>query len=540
MSVRAAEHRMRMSRIMHDDRFNFRGKQVALFNYVLNSELANGTQFLVAEPGGQLYAVVNFEGTTRVMQLSRQGRGGDKWFSYFNTCYGLVEHEPHQKFIYASLRAWVIEHGTRVELRRFSAFNAITNTAYISAYNGRMYKIDGDDIQDVAIGEDGVFFVDDDNGTHEMPDIGAHGLLFDRVTNGINFVPQGLSGITPEQQRKALIIWMFALAFPDLMQTKPILLVEGAHGSGKTSAIVFLQLILQGAEKSMILQRNKEDDFGVLLLRSPIALFDNCDGYIDWVPDAIAAYTTLGSWEKRKLFTDDENLTIKPHAFIVATSRNPASFRREDVADRCVILRLDRRRTFSSVAQLKAQIRADRPQLLGEYIHYVSQIVMELRANPIDLSAEIYRMADFAAFGRVVGKVLGWSASELDDLMHALQGEREAFANEEDPLIDLLRKWISYKPKHGPQPVGRLLNAFELHKELDNFAQIHSITWKDSPRTLTTKLKSTQIEREFFIERLTVNNQPAFKIYRQSDARLSVIDGGKSEDDDSIEIPTEV
>jgi hypothetical protein len=535
MSARAAEHRLRTSRIMHDERLNFRGKKIALWNYILQNELTSGTQFLVAEPGGQFYGIVNDEGTTRVMQLPRAGRGGDRWFSYFHSTYGINEREDWNKFIYDSLRSWIGKYGTRVELRRFASFNAFTQTVYISGYNGRMYKIDGNDISDVPIGEDGVFFVDDDPGKHELPDIGAHGMLFKRLVDGINFTPLGLSGITPDQQRKAYIIWMFAIAFPDLMPTKPILLIEGAYGSGKTSVCTLLQLVLMGVENSMILQRNKEDDFGVLLLRSPIALFDNTDSYIEWVPDAIAAYTTLGNWTKRKLFTDDENMVIKPHAFIAVSSRNPASFRREDVADRCVILRLDRRKTFESWYDLRAQLLADRPQLLGEYLYYVGQIVTELREmRGRPRQAEPYRMADFAAFGRVVGRVLGWANEDVDKLMQALQGERDAFANEEDPLIDLLRRWTDYKPKHGPQPIGRLLNAFELHRELEHFAQIHSITWKDSPRTLVQKLRGAQIEREFFIERLVINGQPAFRIWRHTDTRLTVV-----QDDDQIKIETD-
>ena len=155
----------------------------------------------------------------------------------------------------------------------------------------------------------------------------------------------------------AFIVWIFALALPDMMPTKPILLLEGAMGSGKTAAVQLLQYALMGESRPMILQRNKEDDFGVLLLRSPIALFDNTDSYIDWVPDAICAYTTAGVWNKRRLYTDDESMVIKPHAFIAIASKNPASFRREDVADSCVILRLVRRSEFSSIKALVQKVK---------------------------------------------------------------------------------------------------------------------------------------------------------------------------------------
>jgi hypothetical protein len=278
-----------------------------------------------------------------------------------------------------------------------------------------------------------------------------------------------------------------------------------------------------GVENSMVLQRNKEDDFGVILQKSPIALFDNTDSYIDWVPDAIAAYTTLGQWNKRKLFTDDENLIIKPHAFIAVTSRNPASFRREDVADRCIILHLERRQTFTDVADLRSQMLAERPQLLGEYLYYLGKIIVELRANQVR-QPEKYRMAGFAAFARVVGRVFGWPPEEVDRLMAALQGERDAFISEEDPLCDLLHKWIVYKPRNGPHNMGRTMTANQLHAELETFAQIASVTWQDTPRSLAQKMKSSQVERQFHIERLTWQGQPAFRIWRHSDTRLSIVE----------------
>jgi hypothetical protein len=510
---------------MHEPRLNPRGRRLAMWNYVLTAELHAGTQFLMAMPEQALYAVSGITG--EVMPLPRPGTGGgEKWFAYFSAMYGLSEREDQSKMIYDALRSYVIRHGTRVNLRRFAAFTHENNTAYMSAYNGRMYKIEPDFVTEVPIGEDGVFFADDDNGCHVEPDINGHGELIERVTN-LNFAPSGLSGITPEQQKKALTIWMFMLAFPDLMPTKPLLLVEGAQGAGKTASILLLQLILMGAKRPMILRRNQEDDFGVTLLRAPIALFDNTDSYIDWVPDAVCAYATSGQWTKRKLYSDDQEVVIKPHAFIAVASKNPASFRREDTADRCIILRLERRARFMRFERLERQALQDRARLLGEYLWYVQQLVADIRTiHDDDAESETHRMADFAAFGRRVGRVLGWSIDDVSDLMLALQSERDAFINEEDPLLDVLQKWIVYPARSGLRNPGRLISVFGLLSELETIAQADNISWKYSPKTLVQKLRSPHIEREFHIEMSMSNGQKSFQIWRQGDVRLKIIDGG--------------
>lgn len=824
---------------MRDPRLDNRGRRLAIWNYIISNELQSGSQFVLAQPGGQMYAVIG--ASHEILRVP--SRGGAAWFGYLNEIYGLTEHEPWMTAIHDAFRHYIQRKGAKAEMRRFANYNVQTNTGYLSSYDGRMYKIDGERIARVSNGEDNVFFADDDGGQPcPDPDIGPHGMLLDHLTSP-NFAATGLSGITPEQQKKALTLWLFALAFPDLLIDKPILLVEGVMGSGKclglgtpvlmfdgstkpvekikngdlvmgpdsgprrvsgttrgrgplykidptkgapwicnqdhiltvhlaghrnkrgqvinrgaivdaplqdfspsqwgshlkrdyatlvrsgvdfpmtavpiepylvglwlgdgtcakpqitnpepeimayceqvaaryetedekriprvylvndratrlqllaglldtdghyfnghyeiitkypglrddllflarslglaaysrekrgvikaldfegtyqritlsgdldqipcrvprkqaaprrqvknvlhtgfriepigdgdfygfeldgdgrfllgdftithnTTTATHIQLVLMGTEEPMVLQRNKEDDFGVILMRSPIALFDNTDSFIDWVPDAIAAYATGGKWHKRKLFTDDENLTIKPQSFVVVATRNPASFRRDDVADRCLILRFDRRPTFSDRGSLKQDLINNRPALFGEYMYYIGQITERIRqAGGLRSRDERFRMASFAALGRVIGAVLGWADDAVSDVLQALQGERDAFVCEEDPLVELLERWISYRTKHAPTNIGRLVNVNVLHAELETFAQSSKIDWKDTPRTLVAKLRSNYVERVFRVEMHNVASQRHFKLWRHTDARLELV---PDEGEEVISVP---
>lgn len=529
----AATHRFAITKILNDKRLTSRGRKLALWNYILNAEITMGSQFLVTKPDGSLF--VQLGATHQTFALPSAGRGGDKWHAYFNAMYGFNEHEDPSRWLYDAVRHYCLQQGRHVELRRFSAYNVKTKTAYLSGYNGFMYKMSGGDVETVSTGEDGIFFADDDGGEPvETIDIGPHGLLLDRLTN-INFAESGLSGITPEQQRMALTIWMFALALPDLMPTKPLVLLEGTQGSGKSAACQLIQYALMGAANPMILSKNKEDDFGVLLLRSPIAVFDNTDSYIEWVPDAICAYTTNGQWKKRKLYANDEEFVIKPHAFIAIASKNPASFRREDVADRCIILRLERRPNFVRFGKLRDEVLGARGQLFGEYLWYINKIIEEMRLyGDQEADNETHRMADFAALGRTVGRVMGWSEEDVEGVMLALQGERDAFINEEDPLVDLMHKWISYRPKSGPQPIGRPLNVVQLFSELESLAQASNIPFKYTTRSLAQKIRSPHIEREFVVHSSVDRGHKIYRFWRHTDPRLEVVmaDSGAGDDGD--------
>lgn len=526
MSILAATQRARAARILRSAKGKERDRWIALWNFILASEIEAGTLFVRAVPDGQIFAVLG--STHEAVPLSR--RGGDRWHAYFHSTYGFTEHEKVSRFIYDTVRAHAWTNGERVELRRFVSYNQETQTAYLSAYNGFFYKIEGaEHITVESQGVDNVFFADDDGGAPVEPDVGPHGILLDRLANP-NFIDgDRSSGITPEQQRMALITWMFAVAFPDLMPTKPILLLEGVKGSGKTSIVSLIQLALKGAYQPITLRKDREDDFGIVLLHHPIALLDNQDSYIEWLPDAICAYATGAQWERRKLWTDNERVIIKPRSFVAFSTRNPVSFRRDDVVDRLLILSFDRRLTFRRMARLESDITEERAQLLGEYLWYVGRIVDVLREGGTDDEAdEKYRMADFAAFTRVVGRVFGWSKEAVDGLLVAMQAKRDAFLLEEDPLIDLITEWIEYQynaKSSRRTNRGRLISIFDLASELETFAVERSLPWKESPRTLKLKLRAPHVEAAFTIEQLTANGHAAFRIWKKGDPRLEVIDG---------------
>lgn len=504
-----------------------RDRKIAVWNYIIANEIRLGTQFLVTKPERKLFVVLG--ATNEILPMPKAGLGGDRIFSYIHQMYGLSEREDTTKVVYDVMRSYAIQHGTHVELRRFAAYNAETKTCYMSCYDGFQYRIDGTDVTRISTGDEGIFFIDDDGGETITPDIGPHDILLDHLTN-LNFAESALGGISPDQQRKALIIWLFALALPDLMPTKPLLMVEGAMGSGKSLAVQLIQVALMGAVKPITISKSQEDEFGVLLLRSPICVLDNVDSYIEWVADKVCSYTTTGVFPKRKLYSDDEEVIIKPHAFLAVASKNPTSFRREDVADRCIVLRLDRRTSFRRAEKIIQDTKQLRAKLFGEYLYLVNRIIEEIRSGAYqEDEQEAHRMADYAALGRVVARVVGWEPDEIVKLMDALQSERDAFISEEDPLVDLLHKWLAYQPRMGPKNSGREVSVQQLFQELDTFAQADGIQWYKSPRMLVQKLRSTHVERDFIIQTLAVDGHKSYKITRKSDPQLKLVEYEESE-----------
>jgi hypothetical protein len=458
------------------------------YNLAINVELKSESIFIKALPKGTLYLV---DGVThRMFEISRRN---DDFLGYMFQRYGLNAEDWLTAHLIAALRATAATRGRLRTVKRFAFWNTERKTCYLSRYNGTSLRLTGDTIDVAANGEE-VLFSDDDGGTAPYaPDIGPHGKLLPLLT-GLNWAPSTPGHMRPIDQERALTVWIFAIAFPDLFVTKPLLIVEGAPGSGKSAAMQIIQQALHGRTRPLIIGKKREDDFSTQILRSPIAVLDNVDAYIDWLPDAVCAYTTSGVWVKRKLYTDDDEHELRPQAFLAVASKNPASFRREDVADRTIVLRLDRRDSFTPMAVIQSKIEHERDELYGEWIHYVNEIVAEIKANGMPPSSN-HRMADWESFARVVAKVLSWTSDDIDEMMHALQRERDAFAGEGDSLVELISRWLDQVNN-----VSREVTAQKLHDELSAIAAHFKKPIVKSSNALAQKLRAPYLESVFEIE----------------------------------------
>jgi hypothetical protein len=485
--------------------------------YLLESETEAGSCFMLSYKQLYMYSAL----TKEIMILDHR-YAGQTVANYLDGMYGLSQSSPIGKQIYARFQSHAFNSAQITELRRFAVWSEKTMATYLSCYDGQMWKIDGGTPHRVPNGTDEVYFIDDDGGVPVDPDIGPHGILLDRLVDHLNYTP-GIGGISAEQQRMALIVWLFMLAVPDHIEGKPLLMIEGTEGAGKTAACELIKLVLTGSDRKTNLGRGQENEFGVILLRSPITILDNLDSYYDWLPDSVCTYVTGATWTKRKLYENDEEVIITPRSFIAVASRSPASFRRADTVDRQIIIRLERREGFLPIKELKAQINALRSKLFGEYIWYVNEIVAHLRTHKdAPVQQEVTRMADFARFARVVGHVMKWAPESVTEMLLAMAREHQAFASEEDPLIEVMHRWIVARPGNP----GRKLNIFTLHSELEGQAKADEIPFVayKSARMVAQNIRSRHVGRDFDVKITIENSQRIYQIWRKNDLRL--LDGG--------------
>jgi hypothetical protein len=484
-------------------------KRRRVIQTVINHELSLESEWLyesLAEKayfrsGGEIFSLTDTAELAAFLQEEYGIHGGTDWM----------------KTIVQAFVAKGRRKGTEKIGRRFVAFDSADQVLRLSRWNGTVRCLDGNSIYEEPNGIN-AFFMDDDKGVDVDDfdlDIGPHGELIPYITD-LAFSEETLGGITPEQQKLLLTVWLFALAFPDLVTAKPILILEGPPGSGKSLKAIVLQALVHGKEHGLILNKDGQRDFPVQLLRSPVAVFDNVDSYVDWIPDEICAYTTVGQWEKRKLYTDDDGTTIRPMSFPVIASKNPTSFRREDVADRTIIMRLKRRQGgFLPMQHIMRDLRERRGKLFGEYLYICNQLVAAIRGGIWDQCQQFvsdFRQADFAQMGFLVGSALGWDQEDVAAAFEALSTEQKLHAAENDEVAETMVSWFhQYKQYNRDQ----FLSVHTIYTQMESQAAGAGTKLRFSVNTLGAKLRSGLADNRFEITSRAVDGQFRYQIQLQ-------------------------
>ncbi len=460
-----------------------RGVVETSVSVVMRYILATGGKLLVAD--GETFV---FDATDR--RVYRAAARNHLFLAWLWLRFGLPA-DATARMTAQAIEANGLAVGEDVTTARFVHWDVDARILYASRYDGSMWRLDGDTITVVPNG-DGVIFLDDDGGVACEAIVGNHGLFAGQLINDLQYAAKTVGGLTPEEQRCLFGIWTVALAFPQFLPTKPLLLVDGAAGSGKTASLQRIQAALHGKvfAHSIGQATGAKDDFGVMLLRSPIALIDNTDTFIEWLRDELCAYTTGGGWIRRKKFSDIDEIEIKPQAFVALATKNPATFRRDDIADRTVLIRLERREGrggYAPMDELFGAIKAARPKLLGEWLWICGQAVAKIRAGLPQLSSP-HRMADFARLALTIGPVLGHTADMVEGALLGTQRERTAFLQETDTLADLLDRWAD-AGEGGVPNLTRTVRLFDLYRELNAYAKTFSVQGFKSTQALHIRLQ---------------------------------------------------
>ncbi len=407
--------------------------------------------------------------------------------------YGINPADSVYRWTSEGLKNEALADGKRTEVHRLSCYDPQKFTLYLSNNGDGIYRISPDAIDLVDNGADGVLFLSDRRDRpFTMVDIFSANSLFTQiVTSKINFADDVL---TPKERQKVFELWFYSMFFGAVMPTKPITAFIGPKGSGKSITLRKVGILLFGQEFDVTPLTNDSKDFDAAVTNSSFVAFDNADHKCVWLNDRLATVATGGVIKKRKLYTTNKLVEIPARCFIGVTAHTP-HFRRDDVADRLLIMKVDRFKEFVSEKTLLTEVLANRNAIMTEVIHRLQEIVRALKKYCHVDDSSTFRMADFADFAMKVARHEEWE-EELKMIFDKASHEQSEFTLEADPIFETLTIWAKENP-------DKEVTYKELWGKLQEVAESEGIDFKEyekNSRRFVRRMPNIRSNLEEFFE----------------------------------------
>ena len=407
--------------------------------------------------------------------------------------YGINKAERLFKYLLYALRTQALSQGTATQVHRLAHYEPDTFTLYVSNHKNQMHKIAAEQIDLVDNSTDGVLFVNDAKAqSFDLVERDWSTSPFDEaIAAKINFAEGAL---TASEMRLVFKLWFLSLFFSSLMQTKLILVMLGEKGSGKTHVLRKVGRLLLGNNFEVTTLPEDVKDFDAPITSSPFVVLDNADTYRKWLEDRLAIIATGGSIKRRAYYTTNTPVEFPACCSLAITCRTPY-FRRDDVADRLLILRVVRFGEFVAERKLLRELESNRDRIMSEIIYNLQAAVKALGEETDTDYTGSFRVADFAEFAMKVARCRGVGA-EVAVILEKLSTEQVRFPVEDDPTFDLVYEWASQ-----PNNQDRAVTNEMLLAELIKLAESKGLEfqYKGKLRRFAQRMRTIRTSlREFF------------------------------------------
>ena len=187
---------------------------------------------------------------------------------------------------------------------------------------------------------------------------------------------------------------------------KPIMNPYGSKGSGKTT---YQEMLKQVVDPSGVLTTsfpNSLPELAQVISHQYLTIFDNVSEIKELTSDLLCRAVTGGTFQKRGLYTNDEDFIFEMMRAVGFNGINVIATR-SDLLERMLSLRLDLidKRKRRKLKEIRKEFQRILPYLLGFIFDKLAEVLN--RIGEVNLQ-ELPRMADFAEIGELIARCLGY------------------------------------------------------------------------------------------------------------------------------------
>ena len=444
----------------------------------LRWQLIADTIYIDLQTEGQLYKTENgqnvrcfwFDNILKVLYDIKS----EHFKCYFCWRYDLSWVTTKGKYIFERIYERCANEGFKTNVYRFSFYDVNNNILYKFNNNNKIFKLDGEKIDIIDNGQERILFEKEYDAEPIEPVYTEDDYLSSCLFDNINFESDQLDYI---EQHYLFQKWFFSIFFPELFETKPLCLLWGEKGSGKTSLFQRIKKVLSGKKGNVESINKKEESFIALVTHEHFVALDNVDEYIPWLSDMLAKCSTGQRISMRVLYKTNELITFYPRVFIGLTARMP-HFRRDDVADRLLIFKVKRFDQFKPQSELVNEIYDHRKEIWGDILTRLNDIIRLLKKNK-DTVLSRFRLADFYNFCRRQEN----DSERLNFIFDKMSSAQSDYILEYEPILQVLNIYMNGKNEE-------ILTTGQWYKKLAETAEKENLTWYKSARSFGMKIKN--------------------------------------------------
>jgi hypothetical protein len=290
-------------------------------------------------------------------------------------------------------------------------------------------------------------------------------------------------------------VFLVCLFIPGI--PKPILILSGEGGGAKTTTFNIIKRIVDPGSTDTVAFPKQINDLVQILDHNYVNCFDNVSSISDDVSDLLCRAVTGSGHSKRALYTDDSRFIYKFKRCICVNGINLATTR-ADFLDRSLIIKSKRieDRLRKKESDIEKELDRLKPHVLGYIFDILVKVLKYRNEHP---NEQIFvngypRMADFAEWGEIIARCLGYKNNEFIDTYYENIESQNDEVIESSPVAEAIILFVE------DWEIGRqwLGTPSELHTDLTNMIDQakpdlkKSNLWPKASSTLTPKINEVK------------------------------------------------
>ncbi|KAA2279386.1 bifunctional DNA primase/polymerase [Candidatus Nitrosocosmicus agrestis] len=257
-----------------------------------------------------------------------------------------------------------------------------------------------------------------------------------------------------------LSVYLVSLFIPNI--SKAILVVKGDGGGAKTTAFKMLKRIVDPSSVDNFSFSKQYNDIIQTLEHQYVVFFDNISSISNYHSDLLCKAVTGAGFSKRALYTDDGDIVYNFKRCIGINGINLVTTR-ADFLDRSLIIKFKRieENARRKEQDIEREFEWLKPFVLG-HIFDVLVTVLRYREEHRDekILEKLPRMADFAEWGEIISRCLGYPENKFTKLYSENILEQNDEVIESSPVAEAI---LIFMDERNSEWNG---SPTQLHKEL--------------------------------------------------------------------------